>query len=131
MFTKCIIKDMCLCCELRSEMQFIRRLLLTHNPVMNAFKTMSDTEIPLVVIIGATGCAKTKLSIEMSEKLPLKTEIISADSMQVYRGLDVITNKATTEDRQRIPHHLIDFLDPLSRFSVVDFRNRALKVVLI
>ncbi|CAG2169710.1 unnamed protein product [Oppiella nova] len=110
-------------------MQFIRRLLLRHNPVMNALKTMSDTEIPLVVIIGATGCAKTKLSVEMSEKLALKTEIISADSMQVYRGLDVITNKATADDRQRIPHHLIDFLDPLSRFSVVDFRNRALKVI--
>ncbi|CAK9253958.1 unnamed protein product, partial [Sphagnum jensenii] len=47
----------------------------------------------------------------------------------VYKGLDVITNKATLEERQQIPHHLIDFLDPLSRFSVVDFRERALKVI--
>ena len=90
-------------------------------------KNMFENKLPLVVIIGSTGCSKTKLSLEIAKRF--NGEIISADSMQVYKGLDIITNKATPEERRLIPHHLIDFLDPLSRFTVTDFRNKALKVV--
>ena len=109
-------------------MKFLPNLLSLKN-ILNHFHRMPINNIPLVVIIGATGCSKTKLSLEMAKHF--NGEIISADSMQVYKGLDIITNKATHEERQLIPHHLIDFLDPLSRFTVTDFRNRALKVVLM
>ena len=97
--------------------------------LMQLFGQMSRKTLPLVVIIGATGCSKTKLSLEIAKRFD--GEIISADSMQVYRGLDIITNKATHEERQLIPHHLIDFLDPKSRFTVFDFSQNALKMVII
>uniref|UniRef100_A0A3B3VJ71 tRNA dimethylallyltransferase n=1 Tax=Poecilia latipinna TaxID=48699 RepID=A0A3B3VJ71_9TELE len=79
----------------------------------------------LVVILGATGTGKSKLAIEIGKRL--QGEIISADSMQVYKGLDIITNKVTAEERAQCAHHMLDFVDPLVRtYTVVDFRNKAL-----
>ncbi|XP_062385958.1 tRNA dimethylallyltransferase [Sardina pilchardus] len=94
--------------------------------MQNAFK---KTLIPpLVVILGATGTGKSKLAIEIGKRL--HGEIISADSMQVYKGLDIITNKVTAEEHAQCPHHMISFLDPLvNSYTVVDFRNHALKLV--
>ncbi|KAI5091789.1 tRNA dimethylallyltransferase, mitochondrial [Silurus meridionalis] len=66
---------------------------------------------PLVVVLGATGTGKSKLAIEIGKRL--QGEIISADSMQVYKGLDIITNKVTTEEQAQCPHHMISFVDPL------------------
>ncbi|KAF5908580.1 tRNA dimethylallyltransferase, mitochondrial-like isoform X1 [Clarias magur] len=66
---------------------------------------------PLVVILGATGTGKSKLAIEIGKRL--HGEIISADSMQVYKGLDIITNKVTAEEQAECPHHMISFVDPL------------------
>uniref|UniRef100_A0A146MCA4 tRNA dimethylallyltransferase, mitochondrial n=2 Tax=Lygus hesperus TaxID=30085 RepID=A0A146MCA4_LYGHE len=83
--------------------------------------------VPLVVILGPTGVGKTKLSLELAKRF--SGEIISADSMQVYKGLDVVTNKATDEERAVAPHHLLDFLDPLKKFTVVHFRNKALPII--
>ncbi|XP_054169066.1 tRNA dimethylallyltransferase-like [Oppia nitens] len=108
-------------------MYFTKHLLRWSTLRSSIVRQMSDNKIPLVVIIGATGCAKTKLSIDISKQI--NAEIISADSMQVYKDLDIITNKATHEERKLVRHHLIDFLDPLSRFSVVDFRNKTLEVI--
>eukprot|EP00063_Salmo_salar_P066890 XP_014041725.1 PREDICTED: tRNA dimethylallyltransferase, mitochondrial-like [Salmo salar] len=83
---------------------------------------------PLVVILGATGTGKSKLAIEIGKRR--QGEIISADSMQVYRGLDIITNKVTAEERAQCTHHMISFVDPLvSSYTVVDFRNRALALI--
>merc|ERR1739838_1267324 len=79
--------------------------------------------LPIVVVLGATGAGKSKLALEIASKI--KGEIISADSMQVYKDLDIITNKVTAEEQALVPHHLIDFVDPRSRYSVVDFRNQA------
>ncbi|XP_063042056.1 tRNA dimethylallyltransferase [Engraulis encrasicolus] len=91
-------------------------------------KTITKTLPRLVVILGATGTGKSKLAIEIGKRL--KGEIISADSMQVYKGLDIITNKVTVEEHAQCPHHMISFLDPLvSRYTVVDFRNRALQLI--
>uniref|UniRef100_A0A1A8KCA1 tRNA dimethylallyltransferase n=1 Tax=Nothobranchius kuhntae TaxID=321403 RepID=A0A1A8KCA1_NOTKU len=82
----------------------------------------------LVVILGATGTGKSKLAIEVGKRL--KGEIISADSMQVYQGLDIITNKVTAEERAQCRHHMISFVDPLmSSYTVVDFRNKALALI--
>ncbi|XP_072532133.1 tRNA dimethylallyltransferase isoform X1 [Salminus brasiliensis] len=82
----------------------------------------------LVVILGATGTGKSKLAIELGKRV--QGEIISADSMQVYKGLDIITNKVTPEEQEQCPHHMISFVDPLvSSYTVVDFRNRVLSQI--
>ncbi|XP_056106076.1 tRNA dimethylallyltransferase isoform X2 [Rhinichthys klamathensis goyatoka] len=82
----------------------------------------------LVVILGATGTGKSKLAIEIGKRL--NGEIISADSMQVYKGLDIITNKVTDEEQAQCRHHMISFVDPLvSGYTVVDFRNKALSLI--
>ncbi|XP_058855696.1 tRNA dimethylallyltransferase-like isoform X6 [Acipenser ruthenus] len=78
---------------------------------------------PLVVILGATGTGKSKLAIEIGRRL--RGEIISADSMQVYKGLDIITNKVTSEEQALCKHHMISFVDPLvTTYTIVDFRNK-------
>ena len=82
---------------------------------------------PIVVILGATGAGKSQLALELAEKFG--GEIISADAMQMYRGLDIVTNKVTEEEQRRVRHHMINILDPLSHNNVVDFRNKALPIV--
>lgn len=84
-------------------------------------------QLPLIVILGATACGKSKLAIDIARKFG--GEIISADSMQVYRGLDIVTNKVTDLEQRLAKHHLIDIIDPPKRYSVVDFRNDALKII--
>ncbi|XP_035216786.1 tRNA dimethylallyltransferase-like isoform X2 [Stegodyphus dumicola] len=78
----------------------------------------------VVVILGCTGTGKSKLAIHLAKKF--NGEVISADSMQVYKGLDIVTNKVTPEEQKEAVHHLINCVDPLSRYTVVDFRNKAL-----
>ena len=78
--------------------------------------------MPIVVVLGATGAGKSKLALEVAQKFG--GEIISADAMQMYKGLDIVTNKVTTEEQQLVKHHMIDFLDPMLKSSVVDFRNQ-------
>ena len=96
--------------------------------VKTALSSMSSRyQFPIIVILGSTGVGKTKLSIELAKRL--NGEIISADSMQVYKGLDIITAKATLEERKECKHHMIDEIDPLENFSVVKFRNMALPVI--
>merc|ERR1711952_415295 len=82
---------------------------------------------PIVVILGATGAGKSQLALELAEKFG--GEIISADAMQMYRGLDIVTNKVTEEEQRRVRHHMINILDPLCHNNVVDFRNKALPIV--
>jgi tRNA dimethylallyltransferase len=77
----------------------------------------------LIAIVGPTAGGKTKVSIDLAQKL--RTEIISGDSMLLYRGMDVGTAKPDNDERGGITHHLIDFLEPDEEFSVVDFQNRA------
>ena len=89
-----------------------------------ALKTFSN---PLIVILGSTATGKSKLGIELAKKL--NGEIISADSMQVYKGLDIITNKVTKEEQDLIKHHMIDLVIPPAEFTVVDFRDQALDII--
>lgn len=80
---------------------------------------------PLVVILGSTATGKTKLSIELAKRF--NGEIISADSMQIYKGLDISTAKATLAERSQAVHHMLDVCDiKTKRFTVVDFRDAAL-----
>ena len=80
--------------------------------------------IRALAITGPTASGKTALSLEIAEVLGC--EIISCDSMQIYRGMDIGTAKATAEERARVPHHLIDFLDPRDKYSAENYRDDAL-----
>ncbi|RUM89023.1 MAG: tRNA (adenosine(37)-N6)-dimethylallyltransferase MiaA [Thermovibrio sp.] len=82
---------------------------------------------PLIVIAGPTATGKTDFSIELARKIG--GEIISADSMQVYRGLDVGTDKVSEEIRREMPHYLIDVVEPWEKFSVADFVRLADRAV--
>ncbi len=76
---------------------------------------------PLIVLTGPTAVGKTALSIELAKAVD--GEILSADSMQVYRGMDIGSAKIRPQEMQGIPHHLIDVLDPSEEFNVVVFQR--------
>lgn len=76
---------------------------------------------PLIVLTGPTAVGKTALSIELAKEVG--GEIVSADSMQVYRGMDIGSAKIRPQETQGIPHHLIDVLDPSQEFNVVVFQQ--------
>lgn len=77
--------------------------------------------IPVIVIVGPTAVGKTALSIALAEKF--SGEIISGDSMQVYKGLDIGTAKVTTEEMHAIPHYLIDEVEPQTPFTAAKFQK--------
>jgi len=79
--------------------------------------------IKIVIIQGPTASGKSELAVRLAESL--SGEIVNADSMQVYRGMDVGTAKPSPEMRRRVPHHLIDIIDPSCPFSAADFRREA------
>lgn len=80
---------------------------------------------PLVILTGPTAVGKTDLSIKLAEKIG--GEIISADSMQVYRYMDIGSAKVKKEEMRGIPHHLINILDPEDEFNVYTFQQMARK----
>jgi tRNA dimethylallyltransferase len=81
----------------------------------------------VLFIIGPTAIGKSKLAIELAKKL--NGEIISADSMQVYIGMDIGTAKPSKEELEEIPHHLINILSPDKLWSVLDFVNNAKRLI--
>jgi tRNA dimethylallyltransferase len=83
---------------------------------------------PLLAIAGATATGKTGLAIDVAERLAgegIPAEVISADSRQVFRGLDIGTAKATVEERRGIAHHGLDLVEPDAAFSLADFAAHA------
>lgn len=78
---------------------------------------------PLIILTGPTAVGKTKLSISLAKAID--GEIISADSMQVYRGMDIGSAKIKKEEMQGVPHYLIDVLEPQEEFHVVKFQQMA------
>lgn len=81
----------------------------------------------VIAIIGPTAVGKTKMSIELAHALD--GEIISGDSMQIYRGMDIGTAKVTKAEMQGIPHYLIDIKDPREDFSVAEFQGLATELI--
>lgn len=77
----------------------------------------------LLVLIGPTAVGKTRISLEIAQRF--QCEIISGDSMQVYKGMDIGTAKATKEERSVVPHHLIDIREPDEPFSASEFKTLA------
>ena len=84
---------------------------------------MEKTKERVVVILGPTATGKSHCAIEIAKRM--QGEIISGDSMLVYKGMDIGTAKPTAEELQAAPHHLVDILPPDASFSVVDFVERA------
>ncbi|MGI6078121.1 MAG: tRNA (adenosine(37)-N6)-dimethylallyltransferase MiaA [Fastidiosipilaceae bacterium] len=82
---------------------------------------------PVIVIGGPTGSGKTSASLELAKQID--GEIVSADSMQIYKYLDVGTAKATPEEQSLVRHHLIDVKEPWERFSVADYQAAALAAI--
>ena len=81
----------------------------------------------IIVIVGPTAVGKTEFSIELAKKY--NGEIISGDSMQVYKYMDIGTAKITHEEMSGVPHHMIDILEPDENFSAYDFKNRAQQLI--
>ncbi|MDE5965339.1 MAG: tRNA (adenosine(37)-N6)-dimethylallyltransferase MiaA, partial [Lachnospiraceae bacterium] len=88
---------------------------------------INDNKIPLIILTGPTAVGKTALSIALAKAV--NGEMISADSMQVYKGMDIGTAKVTKAEMAGIPHHLIDILEPDEGFHVVTFQKLAREAV--
>ena len=82
---------------------------------------------PLIILTGPTAVGKTALSIRLAKALD--GEIVSADSMQVYRHMDIGSAKITAQEMEGVPHHLIDVLDPWEEFNVAAFQKMALQAM--
>lgn len=85
------------------------------------------SKIPLIVVAGPTASGKTGLAIDIANYVG--GEIVSADSMQIYKYMDIGSAKPTKEERAKAVHHLIDFLEPNEEFSVADYTEMAHKVI--
>ncbi len=81
----------------------------------------------VIVIAGPTATGKTRLSILLAKRL--NSEIISCDSVQLYKGMDIGSAKVTKDEMDGIPHHMIDIVEPKDNFSVADFKARATDVI--
>lgn len=81
--------------------------------------TKKRKKIKIAAVVGCTASGKTAIAIELAKRL--NGEIISCDSMQIYKGMDIGTAKATQEEQAQVKHHLIDFVDPSVTYSCADY----------
>mgnify|MGYP002576439586 FL=1 len=81
----------------------------------------------VIVICGPTASGKTALSIELAKKI--NGQIVSSDSMQIYKDMNIGTAKSTKEEMQGIKHYLLDFVSPDERYSVADYKKDAKKAI--
>ena len=91
---------------------------------------LSETEIrfkPVVVMVGPTAVGKSRIAVEVAKAFG--TEVLAADSRQVYRGMDIGTDKPVPEERQAVPHRLIDLVDPNESFNAGLYRRQALNEI--
>lgn len=87
----------------------------------------AEGEAEAVLLLGPTASGKSALALKLAERIAL--EIVSIDSAQVYRGMDIGTAKPTAEERARVPHHLLDLRDPHETYSAADFVRDATRVI--
>ena len=86
---------------------------------------MSSEKPRLVIVVGPTAAGKSAAALALAERFG--GEIVACDSMQVYRGFDIGTDKPPADDRRRVPHHLVDVADPRTQFTAAEFAGRALE----
>ncbi len=84
--------------------------------------------IPVLAVVGPTASGKTALAVELAKRLD--GEIVSADSMQIYKGMDIASAKPTEAEKQGIPHHMMDFLPPETPYSVAEYVKAARACIL-
>ena len=95
--------------------------------ILSSIKEKNIPESSIIVIMGPTASGKSSLAMRIAQELP--AEIISADSMQIYKGMDIGVAKPTPEEQKRVPHHLIDLLEisePINVFRYVDLAEQAI-----
>ncbi|QDW29353.1 tRNA (adenosine(37)-N6)-dimethylallyltransferase MiaA [Arthrobacter sp. KBS0702] len=88
---------------------------------------MDTSTPPVIAVVGPTGSGKSDLAVSLA--LALDGEVVNADAMQFYRGMDIGTAKITEAERRGVPHHLLDILDVTEEASVSDFQQRARDVI--
>lgn len=88
---------------------------------------MPSKDKPLILIVGPTAAGKTALSLALAERFG--GEIVSADSRQIYRGMDIGTAKATREEQSRVPHHMLDIASPDEWYTVAQFQDAAMQAI--
>jgi tRNA dimethylallyltransferase len=88
---------------------------------------IGDRRVDAVLLLGPTACGKSALALRLAREIPL--EIVSVDSAQVYRGLDIGTAKPSAAERAEVPHHLIDLRDPSEPYSAADFVRDAVRAI--
>ncbi|UVT21344.1 MAG: tRNA (adenosine(37)-N6)-dimethylallyltransferase MiaA [Nitrospira sp.] len=94
---------------------------------MNMLSELVRRHRPLVVLLGPTAVGKSRIATQVAKHFD--TEVLAADSRQVYRGMDIGTDKPTTEERQGVPHRLIDLVDPGQTFNAGWYRRAALEEI--
>jgi tRNA dimethylallyltransferase len=93
----------------------------------NMFASAEDRKQKIIALVGPTAIGKTELALVVAEEFGC--EIISMDSMQIYKYMDIGTAKPTVEERQRVPHHLLDFVDPAEPYNVGCYVADARRVI--
>lgn len=104
---------------LLKENPLLRQFARRRRPFATSCSVVSSKKEKVIVISGPTGAGKSRLALELAKRL--NGEIISADSVQVYQGLDIGSAKPSPSDRKKVPHHLIDILHPCEDYSVGKF----------
>nr|VDD13585.1 unnamed protein product [Brassica oleracea] len=97
------------------------------NPSNGGIDEVKKKKAKVVVIMGPTGSGKSKLAVDLASHFPV--EIINADAMQIYSGLDVLTNKVTVNEQKGVTHHLLGMVSPDMEFSAKDFRDSAIPLI--
>ncbi|XP_062082902.1 tRNA dimethylallyltransferase 2 [Humulus lupulus] len=102
---------------------------VTRNPTIHGepSKAAGKEKPKVVVIMGPTGSGKSRLAIDLGSHFPV--EVINADSMQVYKGLDVLTNKVPLHEQKGVPHHLLGTVNPNVEFTAKEFRDCAVPLI--
>ena len=105
-----------------------RKATVTAEPAVSVSAAAEqEPKKKLIAIVGPTASGKTALAIELAKKYD--GEVVSADSMQIYKGMEIASAKPTEEEMQGIPHHLMSFLEPSETFSVSDFVRLATEAI--
>lgn len=94
---------------------------------VESFLGAPSTLPKIIIVYGPTACGKTALSVELAKRLD--TEVIGADSRQIYRYMDIGTGKVTRDEMQGIPHHLIDIRNPDEEYSVGVYQKEVFAII--
>jgi tRNA dimethylallyltransferase len=99
-----------------------------HSSLLTTYSSLLTRGMrPLIVVVGPTAIGKSRVAVRLAQALG--TEVLTADSRQVYRGMDIGTDKPTPEERQGVPHGLIDLVEPDRAFNVGEYRRLALSEI--